>query len=30
MSNVENILNQAKSWVGLKESDGSHKQIIDV
>ena len=30
MSNVENILNQAKSWVGLKESDGSHKQVIDV
>lgn len=24
------IVNQAKSWIGLKESDGSHKEIIDV
>ena len=30
MSNVEKILNQAKSWIGLNEKDGSHKQIIDV
>ena len=27
---IENILNQAKLWLGKKESDGSHKQIIDV
>lgn len=30
MSNVEKILNQAKLWLGKKESDGSHKEIIDV
>lgn len=30
MSNVNVVLNQAKEWIGLKESDGSHKQIIDV
>lgn len=24
------IVNQAKSWIGFKESDGSHKKIIDV
>lgn len=24
------IINQAKSWIGCKESDGSHKKIIDV
>lgn len=30
MSNVNTVLNQAKEWIGLKESDGSHKQIIDV
>lgn len=24
------IVEQAKSWIGLKESDGSHKEIIDV
>ena len=29
MSNVENILNQARAWFDCKESDGSHKEIID-
>ena len=24
------LVNQAKSWIGCKESDGSHKKIIDV
>lgn len=24
------LVNQAKSWIGYKESDGSHKKIIDV
>lgn len=24
------IVNQAKSWIGCKESDGSHKKIIDL
>ena len=24
-----NLVNQAKSWIGRKESDGSHKEIID-
>lgn len=24
------VVNQAKAWLGLKESNGSHKQIIDV
>ena len=24
------IINQAKSWLGCKESDGSHKKIIDI
>lgn len=24
------IVNQAKSWVGRKESDGTHRVIIDV
>lgn len=24
------IINQAKSWIGCKENDGSHKKIIDV
>lgn len=24
------IVNQAKAWIGCKESDGSHKKIIDV
>lgn len=27
---VNQILNQAKSWIGCKESNGSHKKIIDV
>ena len=26
----ETIVAQARSWIGCKESDGSHKQIIDV
>ena len=30
MSNVDLVLNQAKAWIGCKESNGSHKQIIDV
>ena len=30
MSNVGNILNHARAWFDCKESDGSHKQIIDV
>lgn len=30
MINVENILNQARAWIGLNEKDGSHKQVIDV
>lgn len=30
MSNVDKILNVARSWIGCKESNGSHKQIIDV
>lgn len=30
MSNAETLLNQARSWLGKKESDGSHKAIIDV
>lgn len=30
MNNVDLVLNQAKSWLGCKESNGSHKQIIDV
>ena len=30
MINVENILNQARAWIGLNEKDGSHQQIIDV
>ena len=25
----ENIVAQARSWIGCKESDGSHKKIID-
>lgn len=27
---VNNILNLAKSWIGKKESNGSHKEIIDI
>lgn len=30
MSNVDKILNVARNWIGCKESNGSHKQIIDV
>lgn len=26
---VTQLINQAKSWIGCKESDGSHKKIID-
>lgn len=27
---AENIIKQAKSWLGYKESNGTHKKIIDV
>lgn len=27
---AEDIVKQAKAWIGLKESDGSHKKIIDI
>lgn len=27
---AQKVLNIARSWIGCKESDGSHKQIIDV
>lgn len=30
MRNIDLVLNQAKSWIGLNEKDGSHQQIIDV
>lgn len=30
MSNVDLVLNQARAWIGCKESNGTHKQIIDV
>lgn len=31
MSNTVNaVLNQARAWIGCKESDGSHRKIIDV
>lgn len=30
MSTREKIVAQARSWLGCKESDGSHKKIIDV
>lgn len=30
MSDRERLVNQARSWLGCKESDGSHKKIIDV
>ena len=26
----QKVVNQAKSWIGYKESNGTHKQIIDV
>lgn len=29
MSSVEKFLNQAESWLGLNESDGSHMEIIN-
>lgn len=29
MASAETLLNQARSWLGKKESDGSHKTIID-
>lgn len=30
MATREQILNQARSWVGRKEADGSHKEILDI
>lgn len=30
MSNLDSVLNQARAWIGCKESNGTHKQIIDV
>ena len=27
---AENVVNQAKAWLGKKESDGTHKEIIDI
>ena len=30
MRNIDLVLNQAKSWIGLNEKDDSHQQIIDV
>lgn len=30
MANAKQIIKQAKQWLGKKESDGSHKEIIDV
>lgn len=30
MANAETILNQARVWLGRRENDGSHKEIIDV
>lgn len=30
MMYAKNVVNQAKAWLGYKESDGTHKQIIDV
>lgn len=30
MSNVDKILNVARNWIGLKESNGSHMEIINV
>lgn len=30
ISKVNEILKQAQAWLGLKESDGTHKQIIDI
>ena len=30
MKTVNELLNQARAWIGKKESNGSHKQIIDI
>lgn len=30
MNDRERIVEQAKSWIGKKESDGSHKEIVDI
>ncbi|VYT88076.1 Bacterial SH3 domain protein [Erysipelatoclostridium ramosum] len=30
MSTVNELLNQARAWIGKKESNGSHKEIIDI
>ena len=30
MATVNELLNQARAWIGKKESNGSHKEIIDV
>ena len=30
MANAEQIIKQAKQWLGKKESNGSHKEIIDI
>lgn len=30
MATVNELLNQARAWIGKKESNGSHKEIIDI
>jgi hypothetical protein len=30
MANAEQIIKQAKQWIGKRESNGSHKEIIDI
>lgn len=30
MSKANELLNQARAWLGLKESNGTHKQIIEI
>lgn len=30
MKTVNELLNQARAWIGKKESNGSHKEIIDI
>lgn len=30
MANLDSVLNQARAWIDCKESNGTHKQIIDV
>lgn len=30
MTTVNELLNQARAWIGKKESNGSHKEIIDI